>query len=110
MSFEEIEWIKRREMAVLRLPTPLGDLEGVGFVVTEAVPSFEDLFAATVVGGGSGVGVVDPRAEGEVAGEGSGVGFRGEEGGGAVGVWGGEGSAFGEGEKEENGDEAEEGE
>ena len=34
MSFEEVEWIKRGEITVLWLPTPLGDLEGVGFVVT----------------------------------------------------------------------------
>lgn len=93
MSFEKLERIKRWEITVLRLPSPLGDLEGVGFVVTGAVPSFEDLFAAAVVRSGSGVRVVDPRAVGEVARAGS-VGFWGEDGGGAVGVWGGEGSAF----------------
>lgn len=92
MSFEEHERIERREIAAVRLPSPLGDLEGVGFVVTEAVPSFEDLFAAAVVPSGSGIRFVDPRAVGEVASEGS----VGEDcgGGRAVGVWGGEGSAF----------------
>lgn len=60
MRFEELERIKRREITVVWLPTPLGDVEGVGFVAAEAVPSFEDLFAAAVVPGGSGVWVVDP--------------------------------------------------
>lgn len=110
MSFEEVEWIKWGEIIVFWFLMLFGDFEGVGFVVMCVVLFFEDFFVVIVVGGGFGVGVVDLWVVGEVVGEGSGVGFRGEEGGGVVGVWGGEGSVFGEGEKEENGDEVEEGE
>lgn len=67
MRLKKFEWIKRRKITVLRLPSPCRDLETIGFVVTNAIPSFEDLFTITSVPGGSGVGVVDPGAVGEVA-------------------------------------------
>lgn len=99
MSLKKYKWIKRRKITVLRLPPPLRDLKAISFVVTNAVPSFENLFTTTIIPSGSVVGIVDPRAIGEVASGGDNsagiVGFWGEDGGGTVSVGRGKRSASG---------------
>jgi len=67
MRLKKFEWIKRRKITVFRFPSPIRYLETIGFVVTNTIPSFEDFFTTTGVPGGSGVGVVDPGAFGELA-------------------------------------------
>lgn len=53
-------------MAVTGLPSPLNDVSTVGFVVQNAIPSFEYFLAATVIPIESSVRVVDPRPIGVI--------------------------------------------
>lgn len=48
------------KITLLRLPMPISDFEGIGFVRRKAVPAFEYLFAGVVVIGDSQIRIVEP--------------------------------------------------
>lgn len=103
VSAEELSGVELGEIAEAGLPAPRGEMWGVGFVGGEAVPALEDLLAGIVVPR-SPRGVVDPCSVGVVAGTAVVFVFLDLERG--KGVVGG-GGRFELGEKEENGNEAE---
>lgn len=51
-----------RKITLRRLPMPISDFEGIGFVRRKAVPAFEYLLAGVVVPGGSQIRIMEPTS------------------------------------------------